>query len=175
MADDERVQVVQAAPMGGRLSHYGQMTLANVEFQKGQAFVVAAMLLLRESKNESHLYVHMHLIAQGLELIIKSALLFNNFGKYSAKKKSGYGHKLLQLCDEVISVYKLNPIKEPLRQELTFLHEQYMLHSLRYASPLDIFIRPSSIQTGRVRRRVRAVIYLMNREINRQDDFAMVL
>ena len=118
MADDESVQVIQAAPMGGRLSHYGQMTLANVEFQKGQAFVDAAVLLLRESKNESYLYVHMHLIAQGLELIMKSALLFHNFGKYRAKEKNGYGHKLLQLCDEVTRVYKLNPIKEPLRQEL---------------------------------------------------------
>jgi hypothetical protein len=57
-------------------------------YQKGRYFIGAALLLRKHGGDE---YVVLHLLCQGVEIVLKALLLLHDFDKYRTLLK-GYGH-----------------------------------------------------------------------------------
>ena len=148
------------------LSGYGKLMIANCEFEKGVAFIAAACLLNGRAQTEPQEYVVLHLIAQGIELLMKGALYGRNYDTY---KKMGrtLGHRLDAGFDASRKEFQLNPMKQRCNGQLKALSNLYSKHALRYASSQDIFIAPSSIDVSLVEARVKCAIRLGRREFRK--------
>jgi hypothetical protein len=141
----------------GKLTDTSKQALAWSEFDKGKGFLGAALLLRRIGGDE---YVVLHLICQGVEVVLKSLLVMHDYDKYWSALKKGYGHDLKKVANEVLSIYKRKPLSGPLEKELGDLSEVYREHSLRYASIRDIFHHPSTFESGWVLKFIGRVIKL---------------
>lgn len=148
------------------LSNYGKLCIANIEFEKGVAFVVAAHLLDRVAKSEPQEYVALHLLAQGIELLVKGALYARNYGAY---KKMGrrLGHRLEVLYCAAEDELGLKPLQPDIEKQLQILSKLFSEHALRYAGAQDIVEMPSSIDVSLVEARVRCAIRLGRREFRK--------
>jgi hypothetical protein len=147
------------------LTKHGKMMMASAQFEKGCAFVGAAHLMRPYAVHEPQQYVVLHLVCQGIELIIKGLLLIKDFDGYRQREKK-FGHNIDHLVKEAIKVFKLNPLNPKLAAEIKYLAERYSTHQLRYASVVDIFIAPSSIGCDLVIRKLNAVIRLSRRQFS---------
>lgn len=152
-------QVNAGATLG--LTTHGRQLIARALYSKGRSFVGAAVLLQRHGGDE---YVVLHLLCQGIEIILKALLLFLDHKKYS-KLQRKFGHDLNQLISAAIDGYQLHHLRPPLAAEIKALNDFYSKHLLRYAGLHDIFIAPGSIASERTFRRLAAVLRLANREL----------
>jgi hypothetical protein len=137
---------------------------------KGKAFIGAAFLLKKQqcSDTEHVEYVVLYLLCQGIEVVLKGLLLFNNFDKYRLLlPRKVLGHNLYEIAKEVSSVYCLKPIRDELANELRTLTHSYSQNLLRYGGIGDIFIDPRTIPRDAILRRVAATIRLAEREMRR--------
>ncbi len=125
------------------LSFYGERKIAEAMYHRGKNFLAASVLLQREG---GYGYVVLHLMCQGIEIILKAFLLLRDYGKYKKRLRT-YGHNLLTLSEVASSVYGLDPLREPVRQELDRLNNLYQKHVLRYADIHDIFLDPETSRT----------------------------
>ena len=148
------------------ITKYGKSRIARIQFDKGCAFVGAALLLKPHTKNESFNYVYMHLICQGIELILKELLLVKSCDIYRPKERK-FGHNILKLSESAITEFNLNPLKKEMKECLELLSKLFFEHKLRYSSIQDIFIDPSSIAIDPAVRRLAAIIRLALRHLNR--------
>lgn len=148
-----------------RLSSYGRDRRARLLYVRGVHFVGAAELLRQRGGYE---YVVLHLLCQGLEIVLKSLLLFRDFEKYNPRIRTGFGHKLIKLADETSSAYGLPPPRDELRAELEHLESLYRDHQLRYGSDFEFMIDPMTIPAELVTRRIAALIRLCNRHLVRR-------
>ena len=151
-------------------SPYGKSLIADSMYKKGTVFFASAGLLAQLYQHQrpvpEHVdYVFLHLLCQGIELVLKGLLLHRDFDKYHPllKGKGGFGHNLYELAEEASSVYGMNTMRKPLADELHSMNNFYSKHRLRYGTIVDIFIDPSSIARRRVIRRFRATIKLAER------------
>jgi len=78
----------------GRLTAYGKRMVAHAMYSKGTSFLGAAALLHRQGSYES---VVLHLMCQGIEIILKALLLVSNHDKY-APQLTALGHNLEKLA-----------------------------------------------------------------------------
>lgn len=138
-------------------------------FSKGKSFIGAAVLLQRQPGADG--YVVLHLLCQGTQIILKSALLLLDRGRYR-KPLRKYGHNLESLAVATSQAFNLSPMRAPLAQELQALNQFYSNNLLRYDGLQDIFIHPATIQSDRVLRRVAAIIRLMYRELGSEQVLA---
>ena len=130
-------------------------------YLKGQSFVAACVLLRQADSSEHSDYVSLHLLCQGLELMLKGALLLKDFDAYWPKLKK-LGHDLTRLVEETGDAYGQNALRgTEFRTQLKQLAQHFRDHALRYAGLLDIFIAPQSMRWNVVWRRTRAFIVLM--------------
>jgi len=91
--------------------------------------------------------VFLHLLCQGLEIIIKSLLLMQNYDTYKPKlkkdkKKGGLGHDLVKCYEELRKELDNKPLRKKdkdIMSELKILNNFYEKHILRYGNLLDFF------------------------------------
>lgn len=148
--------------MAGKLTDYGKGLIIRAMYQKGEAFLLSAILLKDHANSEANQYVVRHLICQGTEIILKTVLLVIDYDKYKpviAYQK--FGHNINAIADELIKAASLKPLRPAIEKELNELSHFYAQHLLRYGGLQDIFYQPDILSYTLVLRRVRACTRLM--------------
>jgi len=143
------------------LTAHAKQLVAAAMYRKGKAFVGAAMLVRTYGGDE---YVVLHLICQGIELVLKAILLAIDYDKYCSRLKH-LGHDLLKTAREVVTVVGATPLKPILTTELKELANLYQQHVLRYGTAFDILVEPSTIPSAVVVARIHAVMRLAQRRL----------
>ena len=150
----QMVQLQSAGPLN--LSNYGRSFVARTMFEQGIAFTAAAALVDKHNGNAS---VVLHLLCQGVEIVLKAILLSANYKKYRPQLRS-LGHRLSAIAAETRTASGFHVFPGAAGQELKQLEEFYTKHLLRYAHSFDIFIDAKTIPCRRVARHVAAIIRL---------------
>jgi hypothetical protein len=145
-------------------TRHAKRMIAEAMYMRGKSFLGAAVLLQQKGGHE---YVVLHLLCQGIEIVMKALLLLADFDKYQPKLQKRYGHNLEKLAIEVSKVFALHSLKPALRNELSSLSFYFSKHLLRYAGIQDIFLAAGSIERDRVFRRMVAVLRMVERELAR--------
>ncbi len=145
-----------------RLTTSGKRELAKSMYLKGKSFLGAALLLRKAGGYE---YVVLHLLCQGVEIVVKASLLLHDYDTYKPHLKA-FGHDLEKLVAEALRLFKLHPLEADLAGQLKRLNSLYKRHLLRYASSVDILIDANTIPNDLVLKRAAAVIRLCERHIN---------
>jgi hypothetical protein len=141
------------------LTKHGKLLVAQSMHEKGKGFIGAAILLRQRGGYE---YVVLHLLCQGVEIVLKSFLLFQSYDSYNPVLKN-LRHDLVKIADRVLDAFKLKPLTPAVRRELTALNSLYAKHLLRYGSFYDVLVDPSTIPSKLVFRRISAAIRLAER------------
>jgi hypothetical protein len=125
---------------------------------RGHGFLGAALLLREKGGYE---FVVLHLVCQGLEIILKALLLFKDYDHYRPRLgKGSLRHNLEDVVRATAKAFGLKYPREPLAKELRALSSWYQRHLLRYATSLDIVVNPSTIPSQLVLRRTAALLRL---------------
>lgn len=138
--------LTRLTPQNMRLTPYGKRGIAADMYGRGRAFIYAAILLSREKGDAN---VELHLICQGLEIILKALLLAMDFDRFQVKLKD-FGHDLAKLGRNVNTEAKRRPFGKKLDAELQVLSGIYKAMLLRYAGVFGILVRPETIPKRRV-------------------------
>lgn len=157
----DRPRVAESRMTGGRLTIHGKRLVAESMYAKGKSFLGAAILLRQKGGYE---YVVLHLLCQGIEIVLKALLLLRAYETYKPKLKV-YSHNLETLVDGVVAEFKLHPLRSGPATELHVLNSLYASHRLRYGSFYDVLVDPLTISSGRVLRRMMAVVRLAERHL----------
>jgi hypothetical protein len=128
--------------------------------RRGQHFIGAAVLLREKGGDE---YVVLHVLCQGIEIVLKAVLLLRDFDRYQPRLVR-YRHNLLDLASDALAEYKLHPLRAPVWDEFKELDRLYSHHILRYGLLLHSLVDPTSIPHMHVFRRILAVVRLVTRE-----------
>jgi hypothetical protein len=102
---------------------------------------------------------------QGVELVLKSFLLYRDYDRYSVVIKKNLGHDLKKAADAVIAEFKVKSLSPDLDEELQSLSNLYKNHLLRYATGYDHFVNPTTIQSNLVLGKLAVVVRLANRSL----------
>jgi hypothetical protein len=131
---------------------------------RGHSFLKSAILLKRAGGSKD---VELYNICQGIEVVLKSFLLFKNYDKYKPllPKKNHFGHDLIKLTNEVLSEYRVNALSQAQDDELEKLNHYYTNHYLRYAGAHDIFFPSEDISYGLVGKKLFTAIKLAERKL----------
>jgi hypothetical protein len=132
-----------------KLGANGKPFVANALFRKGKAFLRSAELI-SNNNDEPTQYVARHLVCQGLEIALKAMLLLKDYDKYEPKLRRQLGHNLVDIANEVASIYNLRPFGSNVGAELRNLNDFYSKHLLRYAGLQDMLIESRTIGYKRV-------------------------
>lgn len=150
--------VVQQTP-------HARDTMGASMYLRGVAFLNASALLSKHDTTEPANYVALHLLCQGMELILKSLLLLKDHVTYSKQLKR-FGHDLQKLASEAAKAYGLKALRgAAFVSQLAELAKFYSAHNLRYSGIHDIFVAPQSIKRAAIWRKLHAVILLVEREL----------
>jgi hypothetical protein len=141
------------------LTAYGKQVVARSMYEKGKAFLAAAILLRQRHGYE---YAVLHLICQGIEVLGKGYLLMSNYDHFKPKLRS-YGHNLLKLVAAIESQAKVGILQPRVRAELSTLNTLYSQHLLRYGSGYDILVSAETIPSKHVLFRTYALLRLARR------------
>lgn len=136
------------------LSYHGKQVVSRAMYEKGRAFIGAAILVNQHKGNES---VVLHLLCQGLEVVLKALLLAKNYDAYKPKLVK-LGHNLVKVAAAARTATGLHIFTHGAHDELVQMNKFYSEHLLRYASNFDIFIDPSSIPHRRIFRHTIALV-----------------
>jgi len=145
----------------GSLTKRGKILVAQSMYGKGTSFIGASILLRERGGYE---YVALHLLCQGIEIVLKSFLLFHSYDTYKPLLRQ-LSHDLEKIADTVLTAFKLKPLPASVRTELRTLNSLYGKHLLRYGSFYDVLVDPSTIPSERVCKRILAAIRLVQRRI----------
>ena len=144
----------------GVMTTYAMSLVAKAMYEKGRAFIGAALLVNQKSGNA---FVVLHLLCQGIEIILKALLLAKDYGYYKPRLND-LGHNIVRAAAAVRKATGLNVFTRGALVELQSLNTYYSQHLLRYASNFDIFIDPASIPHERVIRRAIALVRYTERK-----------
>lgn len=146
----------------GRLTRHGKRLVAESMYAKGGNFFGAAILLRQKGGYE---YVVLHLLCQGLEIVVKALLLMRDYDRYKPmlKSKGGFGHDLEKLVAAAVTEFRLRPLSSGEAAELRTLNGLYSNHLLRYGSGYDILVDASTIASKRIFRKMVATLRLARR------------
>jgi hypothetical protein len=142
----------------GRPTKFGKQLKADFMYRKGLEFIGASILLKQQG---GRTFVQIHLLLQGLEIILKSLLIRRDYEKYNKKLKGKFGHNILKLVNEVKKLYGLKNINKTFDQELKATQGHYMSSNLRYGSLLDIFIDVNSISVEAIETKTYKLIRIL--------------
>ena len=145
------------------VTNQGKRLIAEAMYTKGKNFIGAALLVRGQGGSE---YVVLHLLCQGVEIVLKSLLLLKDFDSYENKLRKPLGHDLNKTVAAVRKAFGVGRVSPELAAELERLNDLYKGHLLRYASPYDVFIDPKSIPSKLTLRRIGAVIRLAERQLS---------
>ena len=132
-------------------------------YNKGKAFIGAAILLSRETASEHSDYVVLHLLCQGIELVLKGLLLDRDYDRYFPRLPRSLGHDLKKIALETASAYGRKLPRGGVVTELEALSTLYKQHLLRYGGVSDMHVDPRTIRRDKVLRYVTAVLRLAER------------
>ena len=153
---------VKFMELKGVVSHWtphGKRLIALSMCEKGKSFIGGALLLRKQGGYE---FVVLHLLCQGIEVLGKGYLLLQDYDKYKPQLRR-IGHDLDKLLREVEQVSGIHLLTNGVQLEITELSQLYSQHLLRYGSGMDVFIDPKTILSGRVLRRLVAVLRYADR------------
>jgi len=137
--------------------------IAEAEYAKGKAFLGAALLLRQRGNSKADIYVSLHLLCQGVELILKSVLLGLDYDRFHPQLATKLRHNLLKIADEVHTAIGMAPLNPSLARELHHLDQAFSTHRLRYASAYDVLVNPDSISYAKTLRRTAALVRIIQR------------
>lgn len=143
-----------------RLTAHGKRIVAESMYAKGKAFLGAAVLLRQMGGYE---YVVLHLLCQGIEIVLKGLLLAIDYDKFKPKLKQ-FGHDLLKVTDAATAAAGFLALRPRVRAEIESLNRLYSCHLLRYGSGYDILVDPNTIPSRLVLRRMVALLRLVERK-----------
>jgi hypothetical protein len=126
---DTRPMTIHSAAATLKPTPYAKRMMALGHLRKGRHFIGAAMLLREKGGDE---YVVLHLLCQGIEIVLKAVLLLRDFDRYQPRLVR-YGHNLLDLASDALAEYNLHPLRAPVLDELKELDRLYSHHILRYS------------------------------------------
>lgn len=138
-------------------------------YAKGKSFVGAALLLRKRGGYE---YVVLHLVCQGVEIVLKAMLLHRRYDSYKKRLRKDFGHDLEKLAVEVLDEFGLRPLGEDVATELKNLNSLYSKHLLRYGSFHDRLVNPNSIANRLVLRKICAAIRLGDRSLAKRTNIS---
>lgn len=141
------------------LTNHGEKFIARTMFEKGKAFLGAALLV---NQKDGHPAVVLHLLCQGIEIILKALLLGKDYAQYKPQLRS-LGHNLPKVAAAARHATGLHIFTHGTLEELKTLSKFYQEHLLRYASRVDIYIDPRTIPSRRVLRHGIALIKHIDR------------
>ena len=150
MLDGENMANIVSAAATAHLTVHGKGVVAESMYAKGKAFLGAAILLRQESGYE---FVVLHLMCQGIEILLKGLLLVVDYDRYKPKLKT-LGHNLVRIVEVASKAAGINPLRPHVQAELEKLNSLYSQHLLRYGSGYDILVDPRAIPSRRVLQRV---------------------
>ena len=130
-------------------------------YDKGKGFLGAAMLLDRQRGYD---YVVLHLLCQGVEIVLKALLLFRNYDKYKPRLTL-IGHDLEDLVAVAATEFGLRVGSKAFAAELKHLNVLYRRHFLRYGTFHDVLVDPETIPRERLWRKAVAVLRLASRHL----------
>ena len=113
-------------------------------YLRGKQFFLAAYLLYEKIGKE---YAFLHLLCQGLEITLKSALLYKDYDKNKIQLSKPLGHNLDKILKLYLLEYGIKRIDKRISSEIIELNSFYKTHRMRYASTVDILIDPKTIKT----------------------------
>ena len=142
------------------LTNYGKAGVTLVMYEKGKSFIGAAVLV---NQKNGHKAVVLHLLCQGIEIVLKAVLLKVDFTEYKPQLQP-LGHNLTKIAAEVRKATNLHVFIGEAGLELKTLDQFYRKHLLRYASTFDILIDPITIPSNKVLRHAAAIIQLCERK-----------
>ena len=128
------------------ITRYGESRIALSMYQKGQGFIGAAVLV---DQQDGHPSVVLHLLCQGIEILLKAILLATDYEHYQPRLRK-FGHDLVKIATEARAATGLHIFSGTSAGELQTLSDFYRKHLLRYASAFDFYIDPSTIPSRRV-------------------------
>lgn len=138
------------------LTNHGKDMVTLAMFEKGKAFIGAAVLVDRKN---GHRAVVLHLLCQGIEIILKAILLKVDYARFKPQLRK-LGHNLKRTAREVRSETGLRVFPGAAGIELATLDNYYRQHLLRYASSFDILIDPNTIPSAKALWHTAAIIRL---------------
>ena len=150
-------QLVVTGPMN--LTVHGNALVARHMFDKGKAFVGGAILMKRHNGNQA---VVLHLLCQGVEILLKAGLLRVDYEKYRPKLRK-FGHRLSATSKELHAATGLDVLPRAAGAELAVLERFYNQHLLRYGHTFDILVDYGTIPYKRVLMRIAAAVKLCER------------
>ena len=146
---------------------HAKRMIAEAMLMRGSNFVASAVLL---KNHGGYQYVVLHLLSQGIEIILKALLLAHDYDKFIKQlggRRGQLGHDLLEAARAVATCYQLRPMRPELEGELKTLNDYYSNHRLRYASSVDILVDADSIPYEQVLRRAVSLVRLGTRKKDR--------
>jgi len=166
MASEKIIELNTSGPM--RLSIYGRGRVALSMYVKGKNFLAAAILLRQHGGPVANEYVALHLICQGVEIVLKGLLLFRNYEKYKTMLRKPLGHNLKKLVKTATTEFRVRPLSAKHMQEIEQLSNLYSNHILRYGNGYDILVNSSTIPSELTLRKITAIIRLSERHIKNE-------
>ncbi len=163
------MSIVNAKVSVGHLTNYSKRLVAESMYAKGKSFVGAALLLRKRGGYE---YVVLHLICQGMEIVLKAMLLYRDYDSYKKRLKNHFGHNLEKLVTDVLDEFGLHSLREDVATELKHLNSLYSENLLRYGSFHDRLVDPSSIGSNLVLRKIYAAIRLADRSLAKRTNMS---
>lgn len=147
-----------------KATSYAKNQVSISMYEKGKSFIAAYYLL---NKNNGHPQVSIHLLCQGIEIIMKSFLLMSDYDKYKNYIKRNIGHNVHKSVTDAIQEFNLKPIATEMSNELEGLTKYFKNHLLRYGSMMDILASPNQLPYSRTLRKLVASIKLADRELRK--------
>lgn len=154
-------KVTLRGPQSWALTAFGKRAVALQMCAKGRAFLHAAVLLRRAGGHE---LVVLHLLCQGIENLLKGALLFADYDQYRPELKK-LGHHLDRLAREAVKACGLKQPPERLVSELSTLSSLYAGHFLRYGRAYDLISASTPIPSELVWRKTAAMLRLIHERV----------
>jgi hypothetical protein len=148
---------------------YTGLPLAVATYEKGKAFLFAALLLRSHANSEPQEYVVRHLLCQGVELISKAVLLFIDYDKNRPLMHRYFSHHIRKTADEALVATRQKPLRPSIAKELDALSHFYSEHLLRYGGLQDIFLDPNDLRYEGVLKRAGAGVRLIEAEMARAE------
>ena len=136
------------------LSNYGKHVIATEMYTKGKAFIGASILL---SRNHGHPSVILHLMCQGIELVLKAILLRCDYDRYQPLLRK-LGHNLINIVNAARKASGFHLFMHTAQIELGQVNQYFTHQFLRYAGHFDIFIDPRTIEHRRLFQHTAAII-----------------
>jgi hypothetical protein len=153
--------VVSRSTGSGRAHGTAKREIADSMYAKGLGFL-GESVLLRKYGGDAFVVLHLH--CQGLELVLKAALLFKDFDKYRSRLTKDFGHDLAKTAKVAAKVFGQKPMNKALQAELGELSRFYRWHLLRYGTIADIFIDRGSVASELVAARTPVLLRLIRRK-----------